>query len=57
MLKVGDTIKCHDANELIDVMTSLAKENISTEFLYEKDDQKGFWLLVKKVPKNENRVN
>jgi hypothetical protein len=48
MLKVGDTIKCSNAKEVIEVMTELAKENIETEFLNEKDGQKGLWLEVKK---------
>ena len=48
-LKVGDTIKCHDAEELIDYMYGLHDEGIETDFLYEKDGEKGLWLEVTKV--------
>ena len=37
MLKFGDTIKCHDKDEAVNLMIELAKEDIDTDFLYEKD--------------------
>ena len=46
---VGDTIKCHDANEAIELEHLLLKEGIETDYLYEKDGQKGLWLEVTKV--------
>lgn len=49
MLKVGDTIKCHDKDEMIDLMHELEKENIETDFMYEKDGVKGLWLVVVKA--------
>lgn len=49
MLKVGDTIRCADADDMINTMTVLAEEDIFTDFLYEKDGVKGFWLVVEKV--------
>ena len=49
MLKVGDTIKCHDKDDLIKTMTEIAKENIETDFVYEKDGVKGLWLVVTKT--------
>lgn len=49
MLKVGDTIKCHDKVEMVEVMQELAKEDIFTVFLYEKDGEQGLWLIVEKV--------
>ena len=49
MLKVGDTIKCADADDMINTMTDLAREDIFTDFLYEKDGVKGFLLVVEKV--------
>ena len=49
MLKVGDTIKCADEDDMINTMTDLAKEDIFTYFLYDKDGVKGFWLVVEKV--------
>lgn len=48
-LKVGDTIKCHNADEMVDVMTALAQEDIQTDFIYHKDGEDGFWLVVEKV--------
>ena len=49
MLKVGDTIKCSTAGEMICLMYDLQKEKIETDFLYSKDGIKGLWLEVKKV--------
>lgn len=49
MLKVGDTIICNTAGEMIYLMYQLAKENIETDFLYAKDGNKGLWLEVTKV--------
>ena len=51
MLKVGDTIKCHDADDLINTMKDLAQEGIETDFVYEKDGQKGLWLEIVEVKK------
>lgn len=51
MLQVGDTIQCHDADDMIRTMTELAKENITTDFLYEKDGKQGFWLVVERIGK------
>ena len=48
-IKVGDTIKCHDKDDLIKTMTELAKENVGTDFLYEKDGVEGLWLVVMKT--------
>ena len=49
MLKVGDTIKCHDKDDFIKTMTELAKCDIVTDFLYEKDGAEGLWLVVTKA--------
>lgn len=49
MLKVGDTIQCHDKEDMVNLMTQLEKENITTEFMYEKDGEKGLWLVIKKI--------
>ena len=32
-LRAGDTIKCHDADEAINLMQELAKEGIETDFI------------------------
>lgn len=55
MLQVGDTIQCHDADDMIRTMTELEKENITTDFLYEKDGEKGLWLVVERIG-NENEI-
>lgn len=48
-LKVGDTIKCHDKEDLIDYMQGLEEMGYSTDFVYEMDGEKGLWLEVVKV--------
>lgn len=45
-LKIGDTIKCSDADDMIDTMERLTKSGINTDFVYEKDGKEGFWLEV-----------
>lgn len=49
MLKVGDTIKCADAEDCINTMNELEKEGITTDFMYEKDGVKGLWLVVERI--------
>ena len=51
MLQIGDTIKCHDADDMIQTMQELAKEDITTDFLYEKDGRSGLWLVVERIGK------
>lgn len=48
LLKKGDTIKCNDEKEIISLMGELEKEGYMTDFLYEKDGQKGLWLEITK---------
>lgn len=36
MLKVGDTIRCADADDMINTMNKLSTEGIETDFLYQK---------------------
>lgn len=45
-LKIGDTIKCSDADDMIDTMNELVKSGVETDFLYKKDGKEGFWLEV-----------
>ena len=47
-LHKGDTIKCHDADDMIKTMRDLAKCGIETDFMYEKDGVKGLWLKITK---------
>jgi len=49
MLNVGDTIQCSSKWDMVDTMMELAKNDIETEFVYEKDGVKGLWLEVVKV--------
>lgn len=48
-LKPGDTIKCSNADEMIKVSTELGKEDIQTDFKYEKNGEKGYWLIITSV--------
>lgn len=48
-LSIGDTIKCADKEDCVNMMLELAKEGVETDFLYEKDGKKDFWLEVEKV--------
>ena len=46
VLKSGDTIKCSDGEDMIKTMNELGKYDIQTDFLYEKDGEKGYWLEI-----------
>ena len=48
-LNIGDTIKCAGKEDCVNMMLELAKEGVETDFLYEKDGKKGFWLEVEKA--------
>lgn len=48
-MKIGDTIKCADAEDMIETMYALAKEGIETDFMYEKDGVKGLWLEITEI--------
>lgn len=45
-LKPLDTIKCSDAVEMIEVHYSLSMQGYKTDFLYEKDGEKGLWIEI-----------
>ena len=51
MLKKGDTIKCSSSDEAIDLMYELDREGYDVDFLYEKDGEKGLWIVILGVPK------
>lgn len=53
-LQIGDTIKRHDKNDLVHTMYELQAEGIETDFLFEKDGEKGLWLRVKKISKSKD---
>lgn len=40
-LKVGDTIKCRDADDAIRTSEELLKAGVYTDFLYYKDGKRG----------------
>ena len=46
VLKSGDTIKCSDAEDMIKTMNELEQQDIQTDFLYEKDGEKGYYLEI-----------
>ena len=48
-LKPGDTIECVDKEDMVETMMQLAQEDVETEFVYERDGVKGYWLEVVKV--------
>lgn len=51
MLSVGDTIKCANKDDLLQTHNELAKNNIMTDFMYEKDGAKGLWLEIISIEK------
>ena len=48
MIKTGDVIYCHDADDMIRTSKELANSNIETDFLYEHKGEKGYFLEVTK---------
>lgn len=51
MFKKGDTIKCSSPDEAVDLMYELLREGYDADFLYEKDGEKGLWIVILEVPK------
>ena len=56
-MNAGDTIKCKNPEEMVDLMYALNREGITTDFLYEKDGEKGLWLEVTEVKHGCKRAN
>lgn len=48
-LQVGDTIQCRDKDDMVNTFMELQKLNIDSDFLYEKDGEKGLWLVINKI--------
>lgn len=44
--QVGDTIRFTDSDEVVEVMERLAQDGVYTDFLFEKDGEEGYWLVV-----------
>lgn len=55
-MRVGDTIKCKDPEDMVDYMYALDREGIETDFLFEKDGEKGLWLEVTKVRRKKKNI-
>ena len=45
-LEPGDTIKCRDAKDAAQLGDILCERHINWEFLYEKNKQKGIWIVI-----------
>ena len=45
-MKIGDVIKCRDADDMAEVAMELAKCGIDTEFSVERGGKRGLWLEV-----------
>lgn len=52
-VKVGDTIECYNKKYMLKTMYHLLNMGIDTDFLFEKDGKKGFWLVVVKIESGE----
>lgn len=48
-LKVGDVIKCNDKNDMAKMTIELGSHGVYTDFIYEKDGQHGYWLVVEGI--------
>ena len=48
-LNPGDTIKCSNTDEMLYLQAELAKEDIYVDFEYERNGEKGLWLLITSV--------
>ena len=45
-MKQGDTIRCADKDEAVEYLTALIQGGQDADFLYEKDGEKGLWVVV-----------
>lgn len=52
-LKVNDTIRCKDPSDLVETMYQLAREDIETDFSYEQNGEKGYWLIVTNISRKK----
>ena len=51
-LEVGDTIKCRNKKDLVESSMTLQRAGIETDFLFKKNGEKGYWLMITKISKN-----
>lgn len=45
-LQIGDTIKCRDSEDMVDTDQELVRGGYETEFLYEMNGNKGYWIVI-----------
>lgn len=45
-LKIGDTIKCIDAEDAVNLMEELLRGGYDCDFRYEMNGEKGIWLEI-----------
>lgn len=45
-LQIGDTIKCHDPEDMINTDRELLRGGYWTEFEYQQDGVKGYWIRI-----------
>lgn len=48
-LNIGDFIQCRDKNDMVDTMMELAENGYDTDFVYERDGKKGYWLKIEMI--------
>ncbi len=52
-LKIGDTIKC-SKDECVEVDIELNKLGYTTDYIFEKDGEHGYWIVIKGVGRNKD---
>lgn len=53
-MREGDLIECCTSDELVEMMYELAAQDIDTDFVYEVNGEKGYWLKVVRVGEKKN---
>jgi len=56
-MQVGDTIKCHDEKEAVELIHGLSEEGIEVDLAYNINGQKGLWLIITKINKHKEENN
>ena len=45
-LKKGDTICCHDKDDMLNTDLELCRLGYKTDYMYEKDGKTGYWIEI-----------
>lgn len=45
-LKKGDTIRCHDKDDMLNTDLELCRLGYNTDYMYEKDGKTGYWIEI-----------